>query len=140
MSKTVLADVDGFTPTFQIGSLELLASVLELKDVPAPLMVELTRLANNCDLDGLQQLGVTFTVTATGDVPSSPVSPRYKKAPIPNSLRKKVFERDGYRCVLCADWHDLAADHIIPESKGGPTTLDNLQTLCRTCNLRKGSR
>jgi hypothetical protein len=32
----------------------------------------------------------------------------------------------------------LSADHVIPESKGGPTTLENLQTLCMRCNLKKG--
>ena len=29
-------------------------------------------------------------------------------------------------------------DHVIPESKGGPTTYDNLQVTCRKCNLAKG--
>jgi hypothetical protein len=62
------------------------------------------------------------------------------KKPIPNGLRKQVFERDAYRCVSCGSWHDLQADHIIPESKGGPTTLENLQTMCRPCNVRKGAR
>jgi len=61
-----------------------------------------------------------------------------KKRKIPRSLANQVFERDMYRCVTCGDWHDLAADHIIPESRGGPLTLDNLQTLCRSCNSRKG--
>lgn len=33
----------------------------------------------------------------------------------------------------------LQADHIYPESKGGPTTLENLQTLCKPCSIRKGA-
>lgn len=64
----------------------------------------------------------------------------YQKKPIPPQLRKQVLERDAYRCKQCEDWHNLHVDHIIPESKGGPTTLENLQVLCRTCNLRKGNR
>lgn len=70
-----------------------------------------------------------------------PVQPLpYKKAPIPPALRRAVFERDGYRCQHCGGWDTLGADHIVPESKGGPTTFDNLQTLCRSCNSRKGAR
>jgi 5-methylcytosine-specific restriction endonuclease McrA len=64
----------------------------------------------------------------------------YQKSKIPGSLRTQVFERDAYRCRNCGGWHDLHADHITPESKGGPTTLENLQTLCQTCNLKKGAR
>jgi 5-methylcytosine-specific restriction endonuclease McrA len=59
------------------------------------------------------------------------------KGSIPAQLRKAVFERDAFRCRQCGDHHDLCADHIIPECQGGPTTLDNLQTLCRPCNSRK---
>lgn len=61
-----------------------------------------------------------------------------KKAKISGRLSKAVFERDQYRCVECQTHIDLCCDHIIPESKGGPTTLDNLQTMCRPCNSRKG--
>lgn len=67
-------------------------------------------------------------------------APAYRKQPIPAKLRKQIFERDGYRCQECGDWHDLAVDHVMPESKGGPMTLDNLRTLCRSCNSRKGDR
>lgn len=66
--------------------------------------------------------------------------PWYQKGPIRPSLRTQVYERDGYRCVECHDWHNLSIDHIYPERLGGPTALDNLQTLCRSCNSRKGDR
>jgi hypothetical protein len=64
----------------------------------------------------------------------------YTKERIKPSLRTAVFERDAYRCVQCGDYHDLQADHIHPESKGGEMTLDNLQTLCKKCNVKKGAR
>jgi hypothetical protein len=64
--------------------------------------------------------------------------PKQKK--VPGRLRVAVFERDAYRCRECGDHRQLCADHIIPESKGGPTTLENLQTLCRGCNSRKKDR
>lgn len=63
----------------------------------------------------------------------------YKKAKIPQSLRTQVLERDAYRCVICDSHKELACDHIIPEVKGGATTLDNLQTMCKPCNFSKGS-
>lgn len=70
----------------------------------------------------------------------APVYPKPKKQRIPRDLAKRVFERDAYRCVVCGSWVDLTCDHITPESKGGPTTEENLQTMCRTCNCRKGAR
>ena len=58
-------------------------------------------------------------------------------------LRYLVMKRDSFRCCICGaspakgDNIDLHIDHIIPWSKGGETTLDNLQTLCSKCNLGK---
>lgn len=64
----------------------------------------------------------------------------YRKKEISRTLQKKVFERDAYRCVTCGTHIDLSCDHIIPESKGGPTTLENLQAMCRPCNSKKGAK
>ncbi len=58
-------------------------------------------------------------------------------------LRLAVFRRDGYRCVHCArEWvvFDLEVDHIVPFSWTGDDSFENLQTLCRPCNRRKGNR
>ena len=63
-----------------------------------------------------------------------------RKAVIGQQLRTQVFERDAYRCVVCCAYRDLTADHIKPESKGGETSFANLQTMCRSCNSRKGVR
>jgi hypothetical protein len=68
---------------------------------------------------------------------SSPEGPSDSPRKIPHGLRTSVFERDAYRCRLCGGHVSLTIDHIIPECQGGPTTLDNLQTLCRPCNSRK---
>lgn len=56
----------------------------------------------------------------------------------PRLLAAQVFARDGLRCVRCGSGEDLQADHVIPWSQGGATTLENLQTLCGRCNGRKG--
>ena len=61
-----------------------------------------------------------------------------KKDKIPRTLAKQVFERDAYRCMSCGGHIDLCCDHVVPESKGGEAVFDNLQTLCRPCNSRKG--
>lgn len=62
-----------------------------------------------------------------------------RKQPIPAKLRLQVIDRDNGRCRACGigDRDALQADHIVPESKGGETSLDNLQALCSVCNNRK---
>lgn len=54
-----------------------------------------------------------------------------------NETRWRVFERDGYKCLWCGYKYDLTADHIEPRSKGGSHGMENLQTLCRSCNALK---
>ncbi len=56
------------------------------------------------------------------------------------AVRRAVFERDLHRCLCCGVTEDLVIDHIYPVAERGPTRLDNLQTLCRTCNRVKGDR
>ncbi len=53
------------------------------------------------------------------------------------ALASSIFERDGHRCVACGSLDNLTLDHIVPISKGGSDTEDNLQTLCKSCNSRK---
>jgi len=64
----------------------------------------------------------------------------YKKKHIPSSLRWQVWGRDNFTCQKCGSRKNLAIDHIHPESKGGKTELDNLQTLCGKCNREKGNK
>ena len=59
-------------------------------------------------------------------------------------MRFLVMKRDNFKCRICGKSPatnlniELHIDHIVPWSKGGETTLDNLQTLCSDCNLGKG--
>ncbi len=57
----------------------------------------------------------------------------------PAFTRFNVFLRDRFRCQYCGHGEDLTFDHLIPRSKGGQTTWDNVLTACSPCNLRKGS-
>jgi DNA-directed RNA polymerase subunit RPC12/RpoP len=69
-----------------------------------------------------------------------PESTHKRKASISNTLRTKVYERDLYRCVDCGTHLNLTCDHVIAESPGGETTLENLATRCKSCNSKKGTR
>jgi phage FluMu protein Com len=66
------------------------------------------------------------------------------KAEVAVGLRFDVFRRDGFRCRYCGrsveEGAILHADHVIPESKGGPTTLANLVTACQECNIGKSNK
>ena len=58
----------------------------------------------------------------------------------PAFTRFNVFLRDGFECVYCGATEDLTFDHVIPRSKGGRTSWDNIVAACSPCNLRKGGR
>ena len=51
-----------------------------------------------------------------------------------------IYRRDGGKCVYCGSLENLQLDHIIPFSKGGATTLENMQLLCQKCNLEKSNK
>ena len=60
-------------------------------------------------------------------------------------IRFLVLKRDNFKCCACGASPakdpsvELQVDHIIPWSKGGETTIENLQTLCSKCNLGKSN-
>ncbi len=55
-------------------------------------------------------------------------------------LREVVFARDGWICVYCGTrTGPLTCDHVLPVSRGGSSTLDNLVTACLACNLAKAT-
>jgi hypothetical protein len=67
-----------------------------------------------------------------------------KRRTISVGLRRLVFDRDGYRCKHCGASPrtspncELHVDHVHPVAKGGSNEIENLQTLCRDCNIAKG--
>ncbi len=65
---------------------------------------------------------------------------RYVQIPYKGVMlsRQNIFKRDGHQCVYCGLRNDLTLDHVIPKSRGGRTSWDNLVTACRRCNAKKG--
>ncbi|MFM9105876.1 MAG: HNH endonuclease [Chloroflexota bacterium] len=56
--------------------------------------------------------------------------------------RREVFIRDGFTCQYCGriGGGDLTIDHVVPRSRGGRHSWDNLVSACKTCKHRKGGR
>ncbi len=58
----------------------------------------------------------------------------------PAFTRFNVFLRDRFSCQYCGTREELTFDHVVPRSKGGMTTWENVVAACSVCNLRKGDR
>ncbi len=57
--------------------------------------------------------------------------------------RYKIFERDGYKCHYCSKMltrYSATLDHILPVSKGGDNSYDNLITACLHCNSQRTNK
>lgn len=57
--------------------------------------------------------------------------------------RGTVYMRDKYRCCYCGEKKKISKltyDHVLPKSRGGRRTFENIVTACKVCNARKGSR
>lgn len=55
--------------------------------------------------------------------------------------KKNVFRRDNHTCQYCGrDEVELTIDHVIPKSRGGNTSWENVVVACQECNLKKGNR
>lgn len=62
----------------------------------------------------------------------------------PKFSRTSLFARDGYTCGYCGVNYSstamLTVEHIVPYSRGGPTSYENCVTACQKCNAKKGAR
>lgn len=57
--------------------------------------------------------------------------------------KKDIFTRDGYKCYICDVKLGLVSkqatiDHVVPLSRGGLSTFNNMKLCCITCNNKKG--
>jgi 5-methylcytosine-specific restriction endonuclease McrA len=53
--------------------------------------------------------------------------------------RRAVFARDRWTCQYCGSRSNLTVDHVVPRSKGGASSWENIVTSCAPCNRRKGN-
>lgn len=63
-----------------------------------------------------------------------------KPARNPAFTRFNLFLRDRFSCQYCGTRDDLTFDHVVPRSRGGLTTWENVVAACSSCNLRKGGQ
>lgn len=57
--------------------------------------------------------------------------------------RENIFIRDGFKCQYCGQqfsYGELTLDHVMPKSRGGATSWENIVTCCKHCNQTKADR
>lgn len=62
------------------------------------------------------------------------------KMRIARPSRSQIYKRDGHKCQYCGSTRSLTIDHVVPKSKGGGDTWDNMVVACSTCNTKKANR
>ena len=72
-------------------------------------------------------------------IPAAPDHPNsgYNASPVSEKDRALVFKRDVFKCIICGSTENLSIDHINPRCRGGGPEIENLQTLCQSCNSSK---
>ena len=88
---------------------------------------------------GLSPSDFAESVAELRTSPFSRIVERRNRRDIPAPVRREVMDRDG-SCRHCGAVDDLSIDHIVPFSRGGQDTVENLQVLCRPCNSKKGAK
>ena len=85
----------------------------------------------------LQPSSVAFTCPSVIRLVAQVKRPR----PVLRLSRREVFMRDKWTCQYCGIvTRDLTLDHIMPRTRGGAHTWENLVSACKTCNHRKGAK
>lgn len=75
--------------------------------------------------------GKTIAAVPFADAVPAPIDGRWV------NIRSAVLSRDGHTCVYCGSKEFIACDHVLPRSRGGRDTMNNLVAACRSCNSSK---
>lgn len=95
--------------------------------------------------DGLDRMEFVHAPGFRFPVPSVIVLQHYQKCP-PRTVRfnrRNIYVRDRFRCQYCGHApgrEQLTIDHVVPRSKGGRSTWNNVVVACVRCNSEKGDR
>lgn len=124
-----------------------MSRALVLNATYEPLCVVATRRALVLVIDEKAELisatgGAFHSARSTFPEPSIVRLIGYVKVPYRNRVslnRRAIFLRDGHRCQYCGDVAENI-DHVVPRSRGGTHTWDNVVAACRSCNARKEDR
>jgi 5-methylcytosine-specific restriction endonuclease McrA len=137
--------LDGRRPLTNLGSARVLIlnasyeplHVCSLKRAVALLMQEIAERVEDAD-------SVLRSPTSVFAVPTVIKLRRYVKRPHRQRVafnRKNLFRRDDQTCQYCrVRSNDLTLDHVVPRSRGGPTSWENVVACCRRCNAQKRDR
>jgi hypothetical protein len=88
----------------------------------------------------LSGTGTQQDVTEFEHVPDDLYLARKRFDALRNVFFQTLAERDGKTCKVCGCTRDLTVDHIVPLSRGGENSLENMQILCRKHNSSKGAK
>lgn len=83
------------------------------------------------------------SATEVFEVPAVVCLRQYHKRKSAAFTRYNLFLRDGFQCQYCGTRKaakDLTFDHVLPRSRRGPASFENIVAACQSCNLRKGNR
>ena len=58
---------------------------------------------------------------------------------IQKPTRALIYQRDDHTCQYCGSQKKLTVDHVIPRSRGGQDTWENMVVACSPCNVKKGN-
>lgn len=64
----------------------------------------------------------------------------FHKTRMKTPTRAFVYKRDDYECQYCGSKKNLTIDHVMPRSRGGEDTWENLVACCTSCNTKKGNK
>jgi hypothetical protein len=69
----------------------------------------------------------------------------YVKVPLSRIVSQKpsramIYRRDDNTCMYCGSKSRLTVDHVVPKSKGGDDSWENLTIACSSCNTKKGDK
>ena len=80
------------------------------------------------------------SVTHSYAMPSVIRLNRYVHAPYKGVTltRQNIFKRDNFECQYCGTKKELTIDHVIPSSRSGAHSWQNLVAACKKCNAKKG--